>query len=330
MKKTFSVLAAAGLLAGLAIQADVAQAAQSLRLGGVHSPTSFETRGLNEFARLVEAKTGGSVKVEVFPAGQLGDAVTMIENVMMGALDMFANVADWNQNVIKDYGILAMPFAFRDQAHLAKFLESDLYAGMKKEMLEKKQLRVVADNWYRIPRVLVTKKPVFSLDDLKDRKLRMGNIKSYLETWKALGANPTVIPWSESYLALRTGVVEGMDSPLSAIYPQKFYQAASYITLTNHSVTPFNVLISDRVFQKLSTDQQAALVAAGREAGEFYTNSINSEFADHKQKMLKEGAVFVEIGLGKFAERAQTVAEKFEKEGAWTPGLFAAVQKLAD
>lgn len=329
MKRSRMVVALAlGFGAALALQPQGAQA-KDLRLGGVHSPTSFETRGLNQFAKLVNEKTNGEIEVTVFPAGQLGDAVGMIENVMMGALDMFANVADWNQNVVKDYGILAMPFAFRDQAHLTKFLESDIYAEMKKEMVEKKKLRVLADNWYRIPRVLVTKAPAFTVGDLDGRKLRMANIKSYIETWQGLGAKPTVIPWAEAYLALRTGVVEGMDSPLSAIYPQKFYQAAPYITMTNHSVTPFNILISDVVFQKLSPEHQQALTEAGYEAGNFYTDAINTEFAEHKTKMLNEGAVFVEIGLQEFAKKARKVAEEFEKGEAWSSGLFARVQKLA-
>lgn len=299
-----------------------------LRLGGVHSPTSFETKGLLEFARLTAEKSGGTLQVNVFPAGQLGDAVSMIENVMMGALDMFGNVADWNQNLVKDYGIMAMPFAFRDQAHMTKFLSSDIYAAMKKEMLEKKKLRVIAENWYRVPRVLVTKFPVTSLKDLEGKKFRLPNIKVYVETWKALGMTATILPWAESYLALKTGVVDGMDSPFSSVFSEKFYQAAPYITMTNHAIAPFNILISDVVFQKLAPAQQAALTDAAKEAGEFYTKSIESQLANHKTKMTEEGAKITGIDVRPFVEKARGVAETLEKNGDWMPGLFDRVSKL--
>jgi len=323
----------AGLAALLAVlpmlQATPATAAaKELRLGGVHSPTSFETKGLERFAALVAEKSGGALKVNVFPAGQLGDAVGMIENVMMGALDMFANVADWNQNVVKDYGIMAMPFAFRDQAHMKTFLASDIYAGMKKEMVEKKKLRVLADNWYRVPRVLVTKFPVTSLKDLDGRKFRLANIKAYVETWKALGMKPTILPWAESYLSLKTGVVDGMDSPFSSVYPEKFYQAAPYVTMTNHSIAPFNILISEVVFQKLTADQQQALLDAGREAGEFYTQSIEAQVTEHTAKMAAEGAKISDIDVTEFVDKARPVAAQLEKDGDWRLGLFDLVSKL--
>ena len=311
------------------VQATPATAAtKELRLGGVHSPTSFETKGLMRFAELAAAKSGGTLKVNVFPAGQLGDAVSMIENVMMGATDMFANVADWNQNVVKDYGIMAMPFAFRDQAHMKTFLASDIYAAMKKEMVEKKKLRVLADNWYRVPRVLVTKFPVTSIKDLEGRKFRLANIKAYVETWKALGMKPTILPWAESYLALKTGVVDGMDSPFSSVYPEKFYQAAPYVTMTNHSIAPFNILISEVVFQKLTADQQKALVEAGKEAGDFYTKSIQDDVQSLTAKMVAEGAKVNEIDVKEFVDRARPVATQLEKDGDWAPGLFDKVSKL--
>ena len=302
--------------------------AKELTLGGVHSPTSMETQALNKFAELVSEKSGGQLKIKVFPAGQLGDAVGMIENVILGAQDMFANVADWNQHLAQDFAVLAMPFAIRDLDHLKRFLASDIYAGLKKKLVEDKQIRVLADNWYRLPRVLVTTKSVASVDDLQGRKLRMPNLDTYIQAWKALGAKPTVIPWAESYLAMKTGIVEGMDSPLGSIYPQKFYEAAKHITITNHAIAPFNLLISDRVFGKLPKAQQAILVEAGEEAGDFYTKTLESTFSEHRQKMEKAGATFETIDLKPFAERARAAAVEFEEKGLWSKGLFDAIQKM--
>ena len=315
------------LLAAAALTAPSATA-KDLKLGGVHSPTSFETQALNKFAELVAEKSGGDLKIKVYPAGQLGDAVGMIENVILGAQDMFANVADWNQHLVKDFAVLAMPFAIRDLDHLKRFQASGVYADLKKQLIETKQIRVLADNWYRLPRVLVTTQPVKSVDDLAGRKLRMPNLDTYIQAWKALGTKPTVIPWAEAYLAMKTGIVEGMDSPISSIYPQKFYEAAKYITITNHAIAPFNLLISEKVFAKLPKAQQDILAAAGKEAGEFYTRILNDTFAEHRQKMEKAGAKFETIDLKPFAARAREAAVEFEAKGLWSKGLFDAIQKM--
>ena len=319
-----------GLAVGTAVAGVIAQPvmAKELRLGGVHSPTSFETQGLNRFAELVKRETNGGLKVAVYPAGQLGDAVGMIENVILGAQDMFANVADWNQHLVQDFAILAMPFSIRDKEHLQRLQRSDLYANLKRKMLETKQIRILADNWYRMPRVLVTKEAVKSVDDLKGRKLRMPNLDTYIQAWKALGAKPTVVPWAEAYLALKTGVVEGMDSPLSSIYPQKFYEAAKHITITNHAIAPFNILISERVFQKLPKEHQAVLVEAAEAAGVFYTQTLHDAFAEQRRKMEEAGAVLEKVDLKPFAMRAREAAVLFEEQGLWSKGLFDEIQKL--
>ncbi len=302
--------------------------AKDLKLGGVHSPTSFETQALHKFAELVAEKSGGDLKIKIYPAGQLGDAVGMIENVILGAQDMFANVADWNQHLAQDFAVLAMPFAIRDLDHLKRFQNSPIYGDLKKKLIETKQIRVLTDNWYRLPRVLVTTEAVASVDDLAGRKLRMPNLDTYIQAWKALGAKPTVIPWAEAYLAIKTGIVEGMDSPLSSIYPQKFYEAAKYITITNHAIAPFNLLISEKVFSKLPEAQQDILTVAGKEAGDFYTKTLNDTFTGHRQKMEKAGARFETIDLKAFATRAREAAIEFEAKGLWSKGLFDAIQKL--
>lgn len=300
--------------------------AKDLRLGGVHSPTSFETKGLNLFADMVKEKTNGALTISVYPSGQLGDAVSMIENVMMGAQDMFANVSDWNQHLNQDFKILSMPFAFNNMDHLKRFQGSPTYKEMRETMLEEKKIRILADNWYRMPRVLVTKEEVKSLADLKDRKLRMANLTTYIETWKALGAKPTVIPWAEAFISVRTGVTVGLDSPLSSVYSQKFYQVAPWVTLTYHVVAPFNILISEVVFSKLPADQQKALLEAAQEAGVAYTKSIDDNFAPQKEEMEKAGTKFVTIDTAPFAKIAGEVAARFEAEGAWSKGLFAEVR----
>lgn len=316
------------IAAALALSSAGAARAADLRLGGVHAPNSFETRALERFSELAAEKSGGTLKIDVYPAGQLGDERTMIDMINTGAIDMFANVADWNQHLMQDFAILSMPFVFEDLEHLKSFQTSATYQRMVDQLREEKGVRVVADNWYRPPRVLLTSKPVGSIDDINGLKLRMPDIESFVKTWSAFGAKPTIIPFAEAFLSIKTGVVDGMEAPLSSIYAQKFYQVAPNITMTNHGIAPFNVLMSEQSYQHLDEAEQKALVAAAEEAGDFYVAEIEAEFAPQREKMIAEGANFKEVDLVPFADKAHVIAEEFESRGVWSTGLFAEIQTL--
>jgi tripartite ATP-independent transporter DctP family solute receptor len=298
------------------------------KLAGVHAVTTPETKGLNYFADLVKKKTEGNFVINVYPAGQLGkDAVALVENLMMGSIEMFGNVMDWNQHLVKDFSILAMPFLFKDLDAVKEFQEGDVYADMKDRLVKERGVRLIADNWYRLPKVLLAKKPIHNLDELQGLKMRMPSLKTYFETWKALGAKPTVIPWAEAFLALKKGVVDGMDSPLGSVYGMKFYQAAPYIMMTYHLVAPFDLLVNEKEYQALPDTYKQALLEAGKEAGDYYTRIVEDTFTPDKEKMLKAGVEFIEIDTAPFIKEAAKVAEGFEAEGMWQKGLF---KKIAE
>lgn len=311
-------------LSGVALSAEKI----TWRLGGVHAVTAPETVGLKKFSEWVDQKTQGRLKIEIFPSGQLGAEVPQLENLIMGTQEMFANVADWNENIVKEWGIIGMPFAFDNLGHIRKFQKTPEYEQLKKAMIDQKGVRILADNWYRLPKALLTKKPVHSPKEVVGMKLRMPHIKTYVETWGAMGAKTIVVPWAEAFIALKTGVADGMDSPLGSIYGQKFHQAAPYIILTNHLVAPFNILVNEKAFQKLPADLQKGLLEAGLEAGDYYTRLVEERFNPEKEKMVKEGASFIEVNPSDFAAVAQKVAEKLETEGNWPKGLFAKVRSM--
>ena len=277
----------------------------------------------NSERRAYRKQSGGDFTIHVYPAGQLGkNAVALVENLMMGSIEMFGNVMDWNQHLVKDFAILAMPFLFKDLDAVRGFQKGSIYQDMKGRMIKERKVRIIADNWYRLPKVLVTKRPVRTLDDLQGMKMRMPSLKTYFETWKALGAKPTTIPWAEAFLALKKGVVDGMDSPLGSVYGMKFYQAASYIGMTNHLVAPFDLLTNEKKYQELPESHKKILLKAGKEAGDYYTKLVVDMFEKDKVKMEKAGVKFVDMDTGPFAREAMKVAERFEAEGMWEKGLF--------
>lgn len=319
-------VAAALVGAGLFLAAPAM--AETLRLGVGTAPLSSETLALQEMARMVEERSGGSLTVEVFDSNRLGESVAQIENLQLGTLDMHSNVADWYQHLDSDWSALAIPFLFQGVNHVQKFQQSDTYAGWLDRMVEEHGVRMLADNWYRLPRVLITKRPVFTPADLEGMPLRLPNLRTYLDTWTALGARPTIIDYSEAFLALMTGTVEGMEAPLSGIFPQKFYQAAPYITMTQHQIAPYTVIIAEPVWQRLSEEHQEILRVAANDAGDYYYQMILDSFGEQKAQMLSEGAVFIESDTAPFAERVEEVMRQFEADGMIPAGLVEAIREL--
>jgi len=310
--------------AGTALAADI-----EMRLGTNAAPLAIETKASKEFARLVNERSDGAINIEVFEGEKLGGPVAQIENLQLGTQDLHANVSDWLQQLDKDWATLAMPFLFSGVDHVKQFQETPTYEAMKQRLIDEHGLRIVADNWYRLPKVLVTTSPVFEPDDLDGMKLRMPDLATYVQTWAAFGARPTPLAWNEAYLAMKTGTVEGMDSPLNLVYPQKFYQAAPYILMTDHLVAPYVVLISEKTWQDLDEGQRELLTEAGRDAGDFYTQQVIDTFAEHKQAMLAEGAAFIEVDTSPFAAKARDVMEAFESEGAWSAGMVDEIRGLS-
>lgn len=309
--------------------ASVADAATTLRVGVGTAPLSSETLALQEMARLVDERSGGELTVDVFDSDKLGSSVAQIENLQLGTQDMHSNVADWYQHLNPAWSALAMPFLFGGVEHVQRFQDSDTYAAWKQNLIDEHGVRMLADNWYRLPRVLITRTPVFTVEDLDGMKLRMPNLETYIETWSALGAKPTVIAYAEAFLAMKTGTVNGMEAPLSGIFPQKFYQASPFVTLTRHQIAPYTVIISEPVWQNLPADQQEILQQAAMDAGDFYYDLILSSFDEQKRQMLAEGVAFIEVATEPFAAKVEPVIRKFEEDGKLPQGLVQEIRDLA-
>ncbi|MGI6558322.1 MAG: TRAP transporter substrate-binding protein [Limnochordia bacterium] len=312
----------------LAISMSVAAKPTVISVGTIESTTNPATLALYKMAEIAEEKSGGRLKIEVYPASQLGNAIAQLEGVMMGTQDMFQGAAEWAAQFVPDWNILALAFTFEDQDHLMEFLRSPINEEIKERYRQEFGVRVIADNWNRTPRVLLSTKPVFRLSDLSGIKMRVPEIEMYLRVWEALGTKPTQVAWGETYLALQQGIVDAMEGPFDTLYGMKFYEVAPYITLTNHLLTACFVVINDNTFQSLEPDLQRILVEAAHEAGDYFTNLNLDTYEQDMQQMISEGTVFIQTDMAPFRKVARELAIKLEAEGKLTAGLFDAIQEL--
>jgi len=299
-----------------------------LRLGNIEAPNNPATIACERMAKLADERSQGRLKIEVFPSSQLGNAITQIEGVMMGSQDMFQGAAEWMGQFEKEYNILALAFAFRDQKHLQAFLNSPINTAIKERLRKDRGLRIISENWDRTPRVLLAKKPVYSPKELQGIKMRVPEIEMYLKVWKALGTQPTQVAWGETYLALMQGVVDAMEGPFDTLLGMKFYEPAPNISLTNHLLTAASVSINDKKFAGLPKDLQDVLVGAAKDAGDYFSKMGIDSYDKDKKEMESKGAKFIAVDQKLFQEKIRPLITEMEDQGKWSKGLYQKIQEI--
>jgi tripartite ATP-independent transporter DctP family solute receptor len=282
-----------------------------------------------DFKKIVEEKSGGRIKIEYYPAGQLGTGDELTEILQAGSVDMVWRVLDWYSNFENGWNILLLGFLFRNEDHFKLFLESEKHAEFKENLVRKSGLRVIADNGIGAPRVVIAKKPITSPSDMQGMNMRVPGIEMYQKTWSAVGVNIVEVPWGEAYMALMQGVVDALESPLGSIYGMKFHEVAKYISMTNHLYSLYIMAINETSFQRLSEDLKQILVDAAVEAGKMYVKYDQESVNKNKQEMINEGVTFIENpDIEAFQRKLEPMAQELEKQGMWPAGLYEYVQGL--
>ena len=219
-------------------------------------------KGLAYFAKKVNEDSKGRIQVDIFNGGILGSEAQTMQFVKDGSLDFVVSDPSAGAPFAKELDFFALPFLFRDYAHWQKALDGEPGQRYAKLIEEKTGIKILG-YWGGSGRnVLATKKPVLSIDDMKGFRLRLISSPLKVNAWKAVGAVPTPIAFMETYLAMKSGVVDGMENESVAVLDMKFYEPAPYIARTEHEFTR----TADVHVQK-DLGQAAAGPAAGRAQG---------------------------------------------------------------
>lgn len=320
-----------GTACGLALCLTVSMAGAqkvSLNIASLEPVGAPSTLAVQHFAGLVKERSKGEIQINPNPAGSLGNGLQMMEGMSIGTIDMVSAVLEWYAPFVKDVNVYVMGFTFRDGEHFRKFLESPIFGDMKQQVEDKMKVKVLAANWISLPRVLVSKKPVASPKDIAGIKMRVPEIETYQKVWKGLGTNPTRVAWAEVYLALKLGTVDAAEGPLDQIYATKFYEAAPYITLTNHLQQVFTIGINAARFNSLSKEAQEIIRTAALESGEYYQKLVNDKFQTDRPKMVAAGTTISNVDTKPFQQMLAPVIADAEATGFWSKGLYQRVQDI--
>ena len=259
-----------------------------LKLGFQAQANSNEFKAAELFAKEASELSNGTINIEIFPGGQLGDDRSMLDQVAAGAMDMvFAETGRFGL-WLPEAEIFGYPFSFDSFDHLLATMDTEYGKDLKNRLIEN-GWRILA-NGYNGTRQTTSNFPINSIEDMAGMKLRVPNAQSTLDFAKYAGASPTPLAFAEVYLALKTNAVDGQENPLSTINAQKFYEVQKYLALTGHIINDNNYVISEIVFDKLSPAQQEAIIAAAEKAAAYHTEL----FVNDETKLVAE---FEKYGL---------------------------------
>lgn len=273
----------------------------TLKIGFQANNGSNEYKAAELLAEKAKEYSNGTITVEIYPGGQLGDDRAMIDQVAAGALDMvFAETGRmglWEPEL----EIFGYPFAFDDFDHMMRTLTETEYGKSINAKLEARGWKVLADA-YNGTRQTTSNKKIESIADMKGMKLRVPNAAANLAFAEYSGAAATPMPFAEVYLALKTNAVDGQENPLSTIDAQKFYEVQPYCALTGHIINDNNYIISKIVFDKLSPAQQEAITKATEEAAAFHTESFMNDEQALIEKFQENGMTITTPDKAPFRE----------------------------
>jgi tripartite ATP-independent transporter DctP family solute receptor len=216
------------------------------------------------FAERVGQLTGGEIAIEVYDARGLGDAVESVQSLRNGTI-AFATVSASNlSQVMPQMDMFSLPYLFKSAQHYWDYLNSERAAAFVAP-LEDKGI-VVLGYIDSGSRNFFSEEPIRSVSDVAGKKIRVMASPVQVKTIEAMGGTGVPIAWGELYNALQTGVVDAAENNDPSILAMKFYEVSKYYTLDEHARIPDILLVSKGVYDKLSPEQQQAVMQAGQEA----------------------------------------------------------------
>jgi len=324
MKRAFwMLLAICFVLSGWAMKAQAADQIV-LKLAHITAPNGMLDKKAQKFAEIVATKTAGKVKIEIYPAQQLGNIKEIMQGISLGTIDMGMEAEGFMDAFDKDYSIFGTPFMLTREE-----LVKNAYLQEVRERIRKKlAIRTLPGFAFRPAVHLWTqKRQVMTPDELNGIKLRVWQSKALVDTWNKLGATAVPLPWGELYMALSQNVVNGMVHNIVQVRDEKFFEQLNFCTkldwLNLYDVT----WINDMKFAQLPADVQKALSEASQESADWFVTYGQGLEAEAQKEIEKAGVVFKDADRSIWVKKAAAAYPELEKSGLWSEGLLKKLGK---
>lgn len=266
----------------------------TLRVGSIQAEDFYLHRMVNKFGEIVAEKTKGEVEVKLFPSSVLGSERDMIEGMRMGTLEGMLGYGGVLALYVPEFDVMNMPYIFENYAQIHAVLNGPIGQELADKYHKKTGVRIVWFLDHAFRQVYNVNRKIENLDGFKGLKLRSVESPIYIETFRAMGMNPTPLPFGEIYTAVQTHVVDGHEQEDSGFATMKFYEIEKFCAVTNHIYNPAPLHISDMFLNRLPQNLRQIVLDAAVEAGTWWNmqeGAAEKEQLAAREWLIKEKGV---------------------------------------
>lgn len=296
--KTLLTIAMSALIVTPVTAADM-----TLKLGHLANEDNIWNKAAVKFGEELKSLTNGRIEVQVFPNESLGKEMDLINGMQLGTVDMTIT-GESLQNWAPMAALLAVPYAYKSIEHMDAVASGKIGDQIKAQIIEKAKIRAIA-YFARGPRNLTSNRPIKSPADLNGLKMRVPNVPLFVDVWKALGAKPTPMAFSEVFTSLQNGTIDAQENPLALIKSASFFEVQKYVNKTEHVRSWIYLTISDITWKKLSADDQKAVLEAAARAQKYERELFIIDDKNLVGELQSKGMTFVEVDGKAFADSAK-------------------------
>jgi tripartite ATP-independent periplasmic transporter solute receptor, DctP family len=292
-----------------------------MKLGHIQPAAHPNGMGADEFARLVNEKSGGRIKVSVFPACQLGTEAELFDSVALGSIDFAVLGYGDAAKQCPSFKLLDAPYLASGREAWVELLNSDAIAELQSELVDKAGVRVMSNFYYGARWMTTSNLEVRKPADLSGHTIRVPDQEMYVATLNAMGATATPMAFSEVFLALQQKVIDGQENPLATISMNSFNEAQKYLIKTEHIIGGNCFYVNEKKLKSLPEDLQQIVLDCAKEAA-VYTSKLAFEAEDNcKKDLVDKGMIVIEdVDKDAFIQSTRKVLDSLK--GVVDPVLF--------
>ena len=280
-----------------------AAADMTLKLGHLANEDNIWHKAAVKFGEELASLTDGRIEVKVFPNESLGKEMDLINGMQLGTADMTIT-GESLQNWAPMAALLAVPYAYKSLDHMDAVAGGAIGDQVKAQIVEKARIRPIA-YFARGPRNLTSNRPIKSPADLDGLKMRVPNVPLFVDVWKALGAKPTPMAFSEVFTSLQNGTIGAQENPLALIKSASFFEVQKYVNKTEHVRSWIYLTISELTWQKLSDADKKNVMEAAKRAQKYERELFLEDDKKLVGELEAKGMTFVDVDGAAFSAKAK-------------------------
>ncbi len=315
-----------GVVAAVALH--VSAHAQEEIIFGISAPAgSLQQRTAAEFTKLANERLAGKAEVKLFDSAQLGKDKELMQKLKLGTVHI-ALPSSIMSSVADEFGVFDMPFLVKDRDHLAK-IEDGIFWSDISPAAEAKGYKVLAVWENGIRHITNNARPINTPADLDGIKLRTPKSKWRVKMFEQWGANPTPMSFSEVFVALQTGVIDGQENPYTNIWSAKFPEVQKYLSVTGHVYSPAYPTMGKGVYDDMDAEIRKVLEDTAREMALWARAAGADDDASLQGQLVEAGMEMNNADRAAFVEASKPIYETFAAEVPAGQALIDAALELA-